>query len=101
RSKASLARPMPACCPSDGPVGTSAKDAAAFNTHSPGCGGSGLAQQVFRSPARIPAAESRRHGLCAAPASEKRYSLSRVVELFGGLSGPEPAAVVLPVRITG
>jgi hypothetical protein len=59
-------------------VVASAKDAAAFNTHSPGGGGSGLAQQVFRSPARIPASEAGRKGLCAAPASEKRYSLSIV-----------------------
>src|SRR3954454_24073491 len=65
---------MPARCPSDCPVVVTAKDAAAFNTHSPGGGGSGLAQQVFRSPARIPASEAGRKGLCAAPASEKRYS---------------------------
>src|SRR6202030_4854033 len=30
----------------------------AFNAHNPGDGGSGLVQPVFRSPARIPAAES-------------------------------------------
>src|ERR1700731_1155756 len=29
-----------------------------FNAHNPGDGGSGLVQPVFRSPARIPAAES-------------------------------------------
>src|SRR6267143_1201709 len=49
----------------------------AFNAHSPGDGGSGLVQPVFRSPARIPPAESSRRGLCAAPPSEKRYTLSR------------------------
>jgi hypothetical protein len=48
----------------------------AFNAHSPGDGGSGLVQPVFRSPARIPAAESTRRGLCAAPPSEKRYTLT-------------------------
>src|SRR6267142_2815900 len=48
-----------------------------FNAHSPGDGGSGLVQPVFRSPARIPAAESSRRGLCAAPPSEKRYTLSQ------------------------
>src|SRR5712672_3069821 len=50
----------------------------AFNAHSPGDGGSGLVQPVFRSPARIPAAESSRRGLCAAPPSEKRYTLSHI-----------------------
>jgi hypothetical protein len=50
---------MPARCASGCPEGASAKDATAFNTHSPGGGGSGLAQHVFRSPARIPATESR------------------------------------------
>src|ERR1700720_3319234 len=48
----------------------------AFNAHSPGDGGTGLVQPVFRSPARIPAAETTRRGLCAAPPSEKRYTLS-------------------------
>jgi hypothetical protein len=48
-----------------------------FNAHNPGGRGSGLVQPVFRSPARIPAAESTRRGLCAAPPSEKRYTLSR------------------------
>ena len=46
-------RSMPARCPPECPDGASAKDAAAFNTHSLGGGGSGLAQHVFRSPARI------------------------------------------------
>src|ERR1700680_3518744 len=50
---------MPARCAPGCPKGASANDAAAFNTHSPGGGGSGLAQHVFRSPARIPATESR------------------------------------------
>src|SRR5258707_14297203 len=48
------------------------KSPGAFNAHNPGDGGSGLVQPVFRSPARIPAAESSRRGLCAAPTSEKR-----------------------------
>src|ERR1700674_1244406 len=46
-----------------------------FNAHSPGAGGSGLVQYVFRSPARNPARQSSRRGLCAAPLSEKRSSL--------------------------
>src|ERR1700732_3972794 len=46
----------------------------AFNAHNPGDGGSGLVQPVFRSPARIPSAESTRKGLCTAPPSEKRYT---------------------------
>jgi hypothetical protein len=33
---------------------------AVFNAHSPGGGGSGLVQPVFRSPARAPEAESMR-----------------------------------------
>jgi hypothetical protein len=44
----------------------------AFNTHRQDGRGSGLVQDVLRSPARIPAAESRRRGLCAAPANVKR-----------------------------
>src|ERR1700724_2872808 len=59
RSTARLVWQMPARSASGCPEGASAKDAAAFNTHSPGGGGSGLAQHVFRSPARIPATESR------------------------------------------
>jgi hypothetical protein len=51
---------MPASSPPECPEGASAKDAVVFNTHSPGGGGSGLAQHVFRSPARIPATESRK-----------------------------------------
>jgi hypothetical protein len=53
RSKARSGPPMPARRPPTGPEATSAKDDAAFNTHSLGGGGSGLAQHVFRSPARI------------------------------------------------
>src|ERR1700674_909097 len=49
-----------------------------FNAHSPGAGGNGLVQYVFRSPARNPPIESSRRGSCAAPLSEKRSSLSRV-----------------------
>src|ERR1700722_3009119 len=59
RSKARLVWQMPARCASGCPEGASAKDVAAFNTHSPGGGGAGLRQHVFRSPARIPATESR------------------------------------------
>jgi hypothetical protein len=47
----------------------------AFNTHRHDGRGSGLVQDVLRSPARIPAAESRRRGLCAAPANVKRSTL--------------------------
>jgi hypothetical protein len=46
---------------------------AGFNAHSSGGRGSGLVQYVFRPPARIPAAEPVRRGLCAAPPGEKRY----------------------------
>jgi len=45
-----------------------------FNAHSPGAGGSGLVQYVFRSAARNPPIESSRRGSCAAPLSEKRSS---------------------------
>ena len=45
-----------------------------FNPHSPGAGGSGLVQYVFRSPARNPPIESSRRCSCAAPVSEKRSS---------------------------
>jgi hypothetical protein len=51
----------------------------AFNTHRQDGRGSGLVQDVLRSPARIPAAESRRRGLCAAPANVKRCTFSRVI----------------------
>ena len=40
------------------------KSPGAFNAHNPGDGGSGLVQPVFRSSARIPAAETTRRGLC-------------------------------------
>src|ERR1700687_121897 len=55
-----------------------AKRPGAFNAHSPGDGGNGLVQPVFRSPARIPTAESSRRGLYDAPPSEKRSTLSRI-----------------------
>jgi hypothetical protein len=76
RSKVWLARRMapdrhPGC-----PGRPTSKRPGAFNAHNPGDGGSGLVQPVFRSPARIPSAESTRKGLCAAPPSEKRYTLS-------------------------
>jgi hypothetical protein len=51
----------------------------AFNTHRHDGRGSGLVQDVLRSLARIPAAESRRRGLCAAPANVKRSTFQRVV----------------------
>src|SRR5260370_42306785 len=80
------------CCPLESLVGTAngsrpppamprcptSKSPGASNPHSPSDGGSGLVQPVFRSPARIPPAESTRKGLCAAPPSEKRYTLSLV-----------------------
>ncbi len=47
-----------------------------FNAHSQDGGGSGLVQHVLCSPARIPAADHSRRGLCAAPASIKRCTLS-------------------------
>src|SRR6266436_3176782 len=56
----------------------------AFNAHSPGDGGSGLVQPVFRSPARIPAAETTRKDLCAAPPSEKRYTLRKTLYVIIG-----------------
>jgi hypothetical protein len=59
--------------------GTPEKDPGRFNAHSPDGGGSGLVQHVLRSPARIPAVESPRRGLCAAPASVKRCTLSCVI----------------------
>ena len=62
---------MPARCASGCPEGASAKDAAAFNTHSPGGGRSGLAQHVFRSPARIQATESRTGRPVRRPAKRK------------------------------
>src|ERR1700730_10885766 len=49
-----------------------------FNAHSPGAGGNGLVQYVFRSPARNPPIESSRRGSCAAPLSEKRSSLEGI-----------------------
>ena len=77
RSKVWLARRMapgrhPGC-----PGAPPANVRGAFNAHNPGDGGSGLVQPVFRSPARIPSAESTRKGLCDAPPSEKRYTFKR------------------------
>jgi hypothetical protein len=60
------------------PDGTPERDPGPFNAHSPDGRGSGLVQHVLRSPARIPAVESSRRDLCAAPASVKRCTLSRV-----------------------
>lgn len=53
-----LARPMPAVALRIVPCVHRRRAAAAFNTHSLGGGGSGLAQPVFHSPARISATES-------------------------------------------
>ena len=53
---------------------------------------SDLAQHVFRSPARIPATESQRTGLCAAPPSEKRSTLSCIRSArsrAGGRASPQ------------
>jgi hypothetical protein len=50
----------------------------AFNAHRQDSRGSGLVQDVLRSPARIPAAESPRRGLCATPANVKRSAFSRI-----------------------
>jgi hypothetical protein len=50
-----------------------------FNAHSPGAGGSGLVQYVFRSPPRNLPIESSRRGSCAAPLSEKRSSLCKII----------------------
>ena len=52
RPKAWLARPMAPNRHPECPDGAPAKGPAAFNAHSPGGGGSGLVQSVFRSPAR-------------------------------------------------
>src|SRR4051812_1555263 len=67
---------MPDHCPPGCPDGASTKDAAAFNTHSPGGEGSGLAQHVFRSPARIPATEPSPKSTCA-PAKRKTLCITR------------------------
>jgi hypothetical protein len=56
-----------------------------FNAHSPGAGGSGLVQCVFRSPARNPPIESSRRGSCAAPLSEKRSSICHPATRTGGI----------------
>src|ERR1700712_5135933 len=71
RSKASIRRP-------DCSVGASAKEAAAFNAHSPGGTGCGLVQHVFHLPARIQLRSPTAGSQCAAPPSEKRCTLSRV-----------------------
>ena len=70
-------------CPDNAP----AKDPEAFKPHSPNDWGSGLVQPVFRSPARIPATESKRTGLSAAPPSEKRYTLSHSIGGGGDRQG--------------
>ena len=62
---------MPQCLFHSGPE--------AFNTHRHDGRGSGLVQDVLRSLARIPAAEPRRRGLCAAPANVKRSTFPRLI----------------------
>src|ERR1700719_4648979 len=73
-----------------------------FNAHNPGDGGSGLVQPVFRSPARIPAAQATRRGLCTAPPSEKRYTLSHINIAEGPSEFRDPrrgsAAAALPAN---
>jgi hypothetical protein len=57
-------------CPGSAP----ARDPAAFNAHRLGTGASGLVQHVFHLPARI-LIGTPREDLCAAPPSEKRFTL--------------------------
>jgi hypothetical protein len=61
------------------PDGAPSDDPAAFKAHSLSGGGSGLVQSVFRSPARPRTWVPPRRGSCAAPPSEKRSALSRVI----------------------
>ena len=70
--KAQLAGPNPPNHGPECPDVCSTRVPEAFNTHSQDGRGSGSVQDVLRSLARIPAAESRRKGLCAAPANVKR-----------------------------
>jgi hypothetical protein len=49
----------------------------AFNAHNPGDGGSGLVQPVFRSPARIPAAESTQRTVRRAAKRKTLYVIMR------------------------
>src|SRR6202140_3467731 len=50
----------------------------AFNAHNPGDGGSGLVQPVFRSPARIPAAESTQRTVRRAAKRKTLYVITSV-----------------------
>jgi hypothetical protein len=87
---------MPAHCPPGCSDGALAKDAAAFNTHSQGGGGSGLAQHVFRSPARIPATGSRTARSMRRAAKRKTLYIIRTFELCAvrraGLANTKRAA---------
>src|SRR5215467_15631061 len=66
----------------------------AFNTHS-SARGSGLVQHVFRSPARLPAPAEAHGGACAAPPSEKRYSLPAIgLRMVAAANLVEVAALV-------
>ncbi len=77
--KGPIYRPAPSRLPSRVFRCLSTRNPEAFNTHRQGGRGSGLVQDVLCSPARIPAAESRRRGPCAAPANIKRSTFSRVI----------------------
>ena len=78
-SKAQLAGQNPPNYRPEYPNVFSARGREAFNAHRQDGRGSGLVQDVLCSPARTPAAESRRPGLCAAPANIKRSTFSRVI----------------------
>ena len=65
---------------------------AAFNAHSPGGGGSGLAQHVFRSPARIPATESQTGRPVRRAA--KRKTLYVIIRSFGKMYRQVSGAVM-------
>jgi hypothetical protein len=62
-------------CPTSKPPG-------AFNAHNPGDGGSGLVQPVFRSPARIPAAESTQRTVRRAAKRKTLYVIMRKSENY-------------------
>jgi hypothetical protein len=78
-SKAQSPGPNPPNYRPEYPDAFSTRVPEAFNTHRQDGRGSGLVQGVLRSTARIPAAESRRRGLCAAPANVKRSAFPRVI----------------------
>ena len=70
----------------------------AFNTHRHDDRASGLVQDVLRSLARIPAAEPRRRGLCAAPANVKRSTLRKTLYLLRPISPAHPVAIAASDR---